>query len=346
MRILFTADPEVPVPPVLYGGIERIVDGLIGELRARGHQVGLAAHPASAAAVDAFFPWPGASSDRPLDTLRNTLAVRRAVRAFRPDVVHSFSRVWHLIPVLRSRLPKVMSYQRFPHPRNVAVARRLGGRSVRFTGCSQFICDMGRRGGGGDWTAIHNFIELAKFTFVPRVADDAPLVFLSRLEWIKGTDLAIAAARRAGRRLVIAGNYTTGPAPDDHWRDHVQPHLGQDGIEYVGPVDDRQKDELLGRAAALIVPIRWDEPFGIVFAEALACGTPVISSPRGALPEIVRDGRDGFLCDSPDGLASAIARLASIDRRGCRQRADELFALPLAADRYERLYASMVAEAR
>ena len=346
MRILFTADPEIPVPPVYYGGIERIVDGLIRELRSRGHQVALAAHPASAVAVDRLFPLPGPASDRARDTVRNTLAVWRAVRAFEPDLIHSFSRLWHLAPVVRRRrLPKVVSYQRFPPVGNVALAVRYGRGSVRFTGCSAYICGLGRAG-GGDWTAVHNFVDVDRFAFAPAVPDDAPLVFLSRVEPVKGADVAIDVARRAGRRLVIAGNHAGGPDGDDYWRSRIAPHLGRDGVEYVGPVDDRQKDELLGRAAGLIVPIQWDEPFGIVFAEALACGTPVISSPRGALPEIVRDGVDGFLADSADGLVRAVERLPTIDRGGCRRRAEAMFARPVIVDQYEALYRTAVDAAR
>src|SRR5207302_4891594 len=130
--------------------------------------------------------------------------------------------------------------------------------------------------------------------------------------------LAIEAARRAGRRLIIAGNHSATAAEADYWRAEIEPRLGKDGIEYIGPVDDRQKYELLGRAAALLVPIQWDEPFGIVFADALACGTPVIACPRGALPEIVVPGTNGYLAESVAGLVDAIAALGAIDRGRCR----------------------------
>src|SRR5262249_47761422 len=154
----------------------------------------------------------------------------------------------------------------------------------------------GRRA-GGEWRAVHNFVDTDFYTFQPAVAADAPLVFLSRVERIKGAHTAIEVARRAGRRLIIAGNRASaGPEPD--YREHgIAPRLGP-GMEYVGQVDEAQKNVLLGQAAAMVVPIEWDEPFGIVFAEALACGTPVISCPRGALPEIVRPGTDGFLVTS------------------------------------------------
>src|SRR5439155_10988576 len=104
-----------------------------------------------------------------------------------------------------------------------------------------------------------------------------------------------AIARAARRRLIIAGNRSTTQDGIPYWEREIAPNIGKDGIEYVGPVNDAQKNELLGKASAMVVPIEWDEPFGIVFAEALACGTPVISTPRGALPEIIRNGKEGVL---------------------------------------------------
>ncbi|HZY88959.1 MAG TPA: glycosyltransferase [Gemmataceae bacterium] len=339
MRCLLTVDPEIPVPPRLYGGIERVVAGLAEGLRERGHTVGLAAHPESTAAVDARFPWPGGRSGSLADAARNARTLLRAVRQFRPDVLHSFSRLLYLVPVLRSRLPKVMSYQREPTARTVRWANRLAGGTLRFTGCSEYICRLGRRA-GGDWAAVPNFVDVGRYDFVPAVPADAPLVFLSRVEEIKGAHLAIAAARAAGRRLLIAGNHSADERGATYWRERVEPELGKGGVEYVGPVDDAQKNELLGRAAALLVPVQWDEPFGIVFAEALACGTPVISCPRGALPEIVSTGVNGYLARSPDELAEAVRRVGTIARRSCREVAERRFSRQAVTEEYERCYRS------
>ena len=330
----------IPVPPVGYGGIERIVDALLRHYRAAGHTVGLVAHPASTTPADALFPWPGPTATGRLDTLRNAFALRRAARTFRPDLVHSFSRLAYLLPLLPTRLPKLMSYQRHTGPRQIAWATRLGGASVRFTGCSEFICSMGRPG-GGEWHAIPNFAEIGKIDFVPTVPSDAPLVFLSRVEAIKGPELAIAVARATGRRLLIAGNRAASGPQLDFWQREIAPHLGRDGIEYVGEVNDAQKNDLLGRAAAMIVPIQWDEPFGIVFAEALAAGTPVITCARGALPEIIREGQNGFFMHTVEEGCRAVRRLGEIDRATCRRDAEERFSLAVCAARYLELYATM-----
>lgn len=338
MRIVLTADPEIEVPPRLYGGTERVVDGLVRGLRRRGHQVCLLAKPGSQCEADTFRPWPGKSSLSLSDSLINTWTLWKAVRAFRPDVLHSFSRVAYLTPHLRGRIPVVMTYEREPTMRTTAMAVRLAAPGVlSFTGCSDYIAAQGRRA-GGHWEGIPNFAEMEVLKFSATVADDAPLVFLSRVESIKGADWAIEIARRTGRRLVIAGNHAdTGPE-GDYWKEKVAPWIGRDGIEYVGPVDDAQKNEVLGRACAMIVPIQWNEPFGIVFAESLACGTPVISCPRGSLPEIVRPGVDGFLIRSIEEGCDAVGRLGTIDRATCRRRAEENYTQDVVVERYLDLY--------
>lgn len=341
MKILLTADPELPVPPQLYGGIERIIDFIARGLGDRGHQVALLAHRDSACPVEHLFPWPGLSSRSPLDSALNSLALLGAVQRFRPDVLHSFSRLQYLLPLLPFSLPKVMSYQRQPTGKTVAWASRLGGDRLSFTGCSEYICQQGRAA-GGTWQAIHNGVELARYDFQPTVAEDAPLVFLSRLEPIKGAHWAIAAAQRSGRQLLIAGNRVQGEAGDRYWQAEIEPHLG-DRIRYVGPVNDAQKNALLGQAAAMVVPIQWDEPFGIVFAEALACGTPVIACPRGAVPEIVRPGIDGFWVRTVDETVAAIERLTELDRQHCRQRVEQQFSAAVIVGQYEQLYHQLLA---
>ena len=341
MRILLTADPELPVPPPLYGGVQRLVDSILKELKTRGHQIGLVAHPDSIASVDRFFPWSGLESQRPWDTVRNTTRLWTAVQMFQPDIVHSFSRLAYMLPFMASPIPKIMTYGRFPSQRTVSSSLKLAGNSLIFTACSDHIAKQGKTAGGA-WHTVYNFVELDTYTFRPDVSEDAPLVFLSRIERIKGAHTAIAAARRANRRLLIAGNYSTTGEAGQYWREEIEPHLGKDGIEYVGTVNDQQKNELLGQAAAMIVPIEWDEPFGIVFAEALACGTPVISCPRGAVPEIVRLGIDGFWINSVEEACDAIAQISRIDRSNCRRRVEQYFSASAIVTQYEQLYQQMI----
>lgn len=343
MRIVLTADPEIEVPPEAYGGIERVVDGLVRRLRARGHQVCLLAKPGSTCPADAFYGWPGARSQSLPDTLRNTWTLWKAIRAFRPDVVHSFSRVAYLAPHLRGRIPLIMTYERDPSLRTVGLAAKLAAPNVlSFTGCSDYIAACGRPA-GGHWEGIPNFAEMDAMKFSPAVAPDAPLVFLSRVESIKGAHWAIEIARRMGKRLIIAGNHADSGEEGEYWKREIVPWIGRDGIEYVGPVNDEQKNVVLGQAQAMVVPIQWNEPFGIVFAEALACGTPVISCPRGSLPEIVRQGVDGFLIRSIEEGCEAVAKLGTIDRATCRRRAEDEYSPDVVTERYLDLYRRAIA---
>lgn len=337
MRILLTADPELPVPPKLYGGIERIVDVLVRELRVLGHTVGLVAHKDSRSAADKNFNWRGLRSQDKGDIIRNSASLSAAVADFQPHVVHSFSRVMYLLPLIASHVPKIMSYQRQPSRRTIKYGNKLGRGTLTFTGCSEHI-SRSIRAAGGIARTVHNFVELDKYTFQPEVVANAPLVFLSRIERIKGAHTAIEVARQVGRRLIIAGNHGSSGEEYRYWQEEIEPHLGRAGVEFIGEVDDKQKNKLLGMAAALIVPIEWDEPFGIVFAEALACGTPVISCPRGALPEIVREGIDGFLVTNIQEACNAVSRLSSIKREDCRQRVDHYFSSAAISRQYEQLY--------
>jgi len=342
LRLLITADPMLPVPPVLYGGIERVVAELVGALRRRGHLVGVLAHRDSTVPADARHAWPNDLRSGSLDHLANLRTLARTTRDFGPDVVHSFSRLAYLGALLTSRRPKLMSYQRHPTPHTVRWAARFAGGSLLFTGCSEFIAGLGRRA-GGRWVAIPNCVNTSRYRFIDRVPKDAPLVFLSRVERIKGPHHAIAIARRAGRRLVIAGNRAPAGPEAEYFDRAIAPHVDGDTVRYAGAVDDEQKSEFLGNSAALLLPIEWDEPFGIVMIEAMACGTPVVAFARGAVPEVVRDGIDGFVVESLDAAVSAVGRLADIDRARCRERVQRTFDVEPVTDAYERAYREIVA---
>jgi glycosyltransferase involved in cell wall biosynthesis len=341
VKILLPVDPFIEVPPKYYGGIERIVALLLLKLQQRGHTIGLVAHPESTAPANYFVAWPHIQPNNLIAHAQNTLTLLKACADFGPALIHSFCRLLYLTPLLLRSTPKVMSYQRPTGGRQTTIAAFLGGRSLAFTGCSEFIANMGHRH-GGQWHAIPNFVDTEFFEFSPKVSDDAPLVFLSRVESIKGAHIAIEVAKKTGRRLIVAGNHADSGEEHRYWHELIKPELGRNGVEYVGPVDDANKLNLLGSALAMIVPIQWDEPFGIVFVEALACGTPVISCPRGALPEIVRNGIDGFLVESTEEACQAVLSIANIDRRNCRLRAETAFSANVIVRRYEALYESLL----
>lgn len=341
MRIAITADPEIPVPPIYYGGIERIVDMLVQGLVERGHDVTLFAHSDSRPACR-LVPWPGKSSLSRSDTLKNAATLTMAVLRDRFDLVHSFSRIAYLMPILPLTIPKLMTYQRAIGRRSIELGHRLSRGSLHFSAISQWM--MQDVEGIGSWHKVANGVPLATYDFRPFVGADAPLVFLGRIEEIKGPHIAIDVARRTGVPLVIAGNI---PSEYQGWFEaNVAPHIDGRLVRYVGPVNDQQKNALLGSARAFLMPILWEEPFGIVMAEAMACGTPVIGFRRGAVPEIVAHGETGYVVDTTDEMVSAVEHVAAIDRRAVRQRCEALFSDERVCDAYLEAYERVIARVR
>lgn len=338
MKIALTADPDLPVPPELYGGIERIVDMLARGLEARGHAVTLFAHAESESA-GRLVAWPGRAARSRADTARNAATLARHVLGGGYDLVHAFSRIATLAPLLPPGLPKIMTYQRAVTPRTVRLGHALSRGSLSFTAVSEWM--MAGVRSVGRWHMVPNGVPLARYTATREVPADAPLVFLGRIEAIKGPHLAIEIARQAGIPLVIAGNV---PAEHRAWFDaHIAPHIDGARVRYVGPVDDAAKNALLGRARALLMPILWDEPFGIVMAEALACGTPVLGTRRGAVPEVVDDGVTGYVRDTAGALVEAARLVHRLDRAACRRAVEARYSDNAVVEAYLAVYRERLA---
>src|SRR5258705_1971038 len=203
------------------------------------------------------------------------------------------------------------------------------------TGCSASVyATANGEAGSTRWRTIFNCVDPSSYVAVTGMRADAPLAFLGRIERIKGTHTAIHIARASGRRLVIAGNV----ADEHYFRTEVAPHLDDRMVSYVGEVDDAAKTELLGDSAALLMPIEWDEPFGIVMAEAFACGTPVIGFARGSVPEVVRHGVNGFIVRDISEASDAVGRLDQIDRDAGRRGCEGRFSCDAEVSAYESLY--------
>lgn len=338
LKIAITADPELPVPPKYYGGIERIIDILVVGLEERGHDVTLFAH-ADSQTKGNLVPWPGKASRSIIDTANNARTLASKIVAGNYDVLHSFSRIASLLPVLPMGLPKIMTYQRAVSPRTTRMGVSLSRGTLSFTAISdwmmQDVAHIGR------WDMVPNGVPLAKFAYVDAVNEDAPLVFLGRVEEIKGPHLAIDIAKATNKRLIIAGNI---PDEKKGWvEQNVLSRVDGDQIQFIGPVDDIQKNELLGQALAFLMPILWDEPFGIVMAEALACGTPVIGTRRGAVPEVVSDGETGFVRDTVEELIAAMDSVSTLSRKACRDRAEEKYSQDAVVEGYLNVYRDRIA---
>jgi glycosyltransferase involved in cell wall biosynthesis len=349
VRIAITADPYLPVPPALYGGIERVVDMLVCGLVERGHEVTLFAHPASRTCgtlIGYGSPPHAGVRHRLAELCQLGGSLWRRRRAF--DLVHSFGRLRALAPVLPLRsVPKIQSYQREVPWRGVRTAVLMAGDSLGFTGCSSSLYrDRSRMGAhAGRWRTVFNGVDPRKYRAMASVAADAPLAFLGRVEPIKGAHHAIRIARAAGRRHVLAGTRAAAGPAADYFDREIAPHVDGAAVRYVGPVDDARKDALLGAAAALLMPVDWEEPFGLVMAEALACGTPVIGFARGSVPEVVRDGVNGYVCAGVEEAVAAVARIGRLDRTAIRADFESRFSSGAVVDAYERLYREMASRA-
>ena len=342
---MITVDPEIPVPPLYYGGIERIVYMLVSGLAKEGHEVHLFAHSESRVPAKVI-PYIGRRSTSLADTLRNALQIRNYIRGIKKvDIVHSFSRLAYLLFIMKSSIVKVQSYQRDIATRSIRLAMWLGSKNLTFTACSRY-CASTADFMGGTWRVIHNGVDTEKYKFNPDVSLDAPLVFLGRITWGKGVHTAISIAKKTNRRLVIAGNHAPCGRDYEYFQNEVLVHCNQKLIEYIGPVDDAQKNELLNSAAALLFPIEWDEPFGIVMAEALACGTPVIAFSRGSVPEVIQDHVNGFICNNEHEMIQAVNNIGDIDRRACRESAEKRFSERVIVGEYIRLYEELIQRKR
>lgn len=338
LRIGMLAPCWFEVPPTGYGGIETLVADLVDGLVAAGHEVTLigAGRPGTTAQrfVSTFERPP---SERLGDaTLEVTHAVegdrvlRSLIGAGQLDLVHDHTVAGPLLARGRD-VPTVVT----THNDVVGVGGRLLRGLSPAVGCIA-ISDWQRRSAPDlPWVGrVHNAVQVASFPFRADKQDYA--FFLGRIHPEKGTHLAIDAAREAGVPIVIAGKCLEA-IEREYLEREIRPRLGDDVrlLEEVGPDEKR---DLLAGARCLVLPVQWDEPFGLVLIEAMACGTPVVALRRGAVPEVVVDGVTGRICDRPDQLAAAIRDVGRIDPAACRRHVARHFDTTTLAERYLEVY--------
>lgn len=335
MKILLTCDPEIPVPPDLYGGIERIVDGLARGYSALGHQVYLIAHPDSSCNhTIENFAWPALKSNGFRNIFLNGRYLKKVVNITKPDVIHSFSRLLYLYPIFDCKDIKfIQSYQRGISKKSTQLASFLAGSKLIFTACGGHM--LKNLPNKSKFEVIYNFTDTQFFNLVENSEFDY-LAFLGRIEDIKGTAEAIEVAIRTNEKLIIAGNIQEGH--EKYFDEKIKPYLSHPLIQYVGSVNNQQKRELLQGAKALLFPIKWEEPFGIVMAESLSCGTPVIGFNRGSVQEVVEDGQTGFIVENIEEMIERVKKLNLIDRKKCNLQARNRFELRIIAKQYSHLH--------
>jgi glycosyltransferase involved in cell wall biosynthesis len=337
MRVLVIADSVIPVPPAGYGGVERVLHDLVTELAGRGYQITLLAGPGSKSPGE-LFTYTDARDRYKLARGVAKWRFRRLLAGFldRHDVVHSAARLDYILPALRHPIPKLLNLQNPISTEQVDyVLKHSRGRAV-FVPCGKKMAEphLGR----GVWRPIHNCTDVSRYPFSPQAEEPAYLGFLGRITPYKGLDEAMHVARAAGLPLVIGGNFGTAPGDREYFDREIAPQIDGRAVRYLGEVNDAAKAKLLGGARALLNPIRWDEPFGIVMVEALACGTPVIATARGEVPFIIEHGKTGYLCSSREEMLRAVAEVARLDRRACRAAAEAHFQPAAMVDKCVEVY--------
>jgi glycosyltransferase involved in cell wall biosynthesis len=334
VRIGVIASVAHRLPPTSYGPWEQIASTLTEGFVARGHDVTLfaTANSDTAACLRATAP-AGYEEDRSLDA-KVCEALHNAAVFESADQFDVLANHFDFMPLTYSRLvstPMVTTIHGFSSEQIVPVYRAYDD-----IGHYVAISDSDRHPDLHYAATIHHGIDTSQFTYVPDRGDY--LLFLGRIHPDKGTHLAIELARRTGMRLVIAGVVQD----EAYFRDLVQPLVDGAQVTYVGPVGRMERDRLLGGAAALAHLIGFAEPFGLSVVEAMATGTPVIAARLGSMPELVSDGRTGFIVDDVDGAVVAVGRLAEIQRADCRAEAVQRFGADRMVDDYLALFARVL----
>jgi glycosyltransferase involved in cell wall biosynthesis len=334
-------DPGILVPPKGYGGHERLVAMFAQEYQRQGHDVHLLVTAGSYVEGSTMHPFgkEGFPPKKP-DALKAIPVAWKFLwqhlKVF--DLIHNFGRLVYLLPVLHKSVKKIMTYGREISQRNIRYINKLPNKNIVFTGCSN---DLVLRGNvAGIWKTVYNAIVFKNYTLQSKVTSSAPLIFLGRIERVKGCHTAIAIAKSTNQKLIIAGNISPLADEQEYFKQQIEPHIDGEQVVYVGQVNDSQKNEYLGKCKALLFTIEWNEPFGIVMIEAMACGTPVIAFNRGSVPEVVDEGITGFKVSNVQEMQEAVGRIDAIDRGKCRAQAEKRFDVKVIASQYLNLFQS------
>lgn len=343
MKIAMLAPPWISVPPNGYGGIEWVVSLLTEELVARGHDVTLFATGDSTTTANLRYVF----EHGPVEQMHHALPyahhigaafeyVMAEARAGRPfDVIHDHC-AWvalatgHLtgVPLVHTLHGAALDHERAFLEGVKDNARFVAISEYQTTSFSIPISAV-----------VPNAVDVPSYPF--REQKSEYLLSLGRIARDKAQGLAVEVARRTGVPLILAGKVDPG---DDqaYFEETVAPYVDGTNVIFEGEVSDERKRELYAGARALLFPIQWEEPFGLVMIEAMACGTPVLATPRGSVPEIVADGVSGFIVPDVDGMVDAVGRLDEISAKACRAHVEDRYSTAAMTDGYEAVYRSAI----
>jgi glycosyltransferase involved in cell wall biosynthesis len=347
MRIAQISPLWERVPPPAYGGTEAVVHALTEGLVARGHEVVLFASGDSLTSAELRFTHPRSlrteadiADPVPYDWLHIAAALADGDEF---DLIHNHSGELPMAMCALVGAPMLTTMHCLLTPDTTHVWERYQGYFNAISQAAWRTLPEGARQ-RNCVGVIYNGIDVAGFPF--QANKDEHLLFLSRIAPEKGPHVAIAVARRLGMRLLLAGKIDR--VDRDYFASTVQPLLDDEQIRYVGEVTREETKTLYAEALALLLPVDWEEPFGLVIPEAMATGTPVIAFRRGAAPELIRHGETGFLVDAGDvdGMAAAVRQVDRIDPFRCRRHVEENFDVSRMVDGYLEAYEQVLVGTR
>lgn len=338
MRIAQVAPLYESVPPTLYGGTERVVSYLTEELVSQGHEVVLYASGDSRTAAELRAPI--ARALRLVDHYVDGVAPHIALveRVFREaaefDVIHFHVDYLHFQTSRRMITPHITTlHGRLDIPELLPLYREFSDMPLVSISNSQRrplpFCGWQR--------TVHHGLPTDLYAF--HAEPDDYLAFIGRISPEKGVDVAIRTAEQLGYPLRIAAKVDRA---DREYFEHLRPLFAHPGVEFIGEIGDREKNDFLGNARALLFPIEWEEPFGLVMIEALACGTPIIACGRGAVPEILDHGQTGLIGRTVTEAIASGPEIGVIDRQYCRRTFEDRFTARKMAARYVGVYEDMI----
>ncbi len=349
MKIAVICDPDRKIGPDAKSGSVSFVYQLCEELYKRNHEVTLFASGDSRSNVkisplcevnleDKFKnSWDDDSWHGKKEQERNFIITQAMVSIVENrddyDLIHDNTHF--AIPLLFQNLLKksIIQTMHFPYYKGIETLEAFylsDNRAVTVA-----ISNSSRNQGQLNWIGtVYNGIDIDKFTYKSHAGDY--LVFLGTIKKVKGAKEAIQVAKKTGEKLIIAGNLED----KEYYSEYIEPHLKKGQIEYIGQVGEKERDELLGGAKALLFPISWEESFGLVMAESMACGTPVVAFRRGAVPEVIIDKVVGYIVDPGDidGMVRVVKRINKINRKACRDHVIKNFTIKKMVDNYENIY--------
>ncbi|MGB3755464.1 MAG: glycosyltransferase family 4 protein [Rivularia sp. (in: cyanobacteria)] len=336
MRIAQVAPLWERVPPPGYGGVELVVGLLTDELVRRGHEVTLFASGDSLTLAKLESVYPRAFRLEPSITEYSAYEALQLSRVYKQagnfDVIHShvgYTSLFHagfvetptvhtLHGAFNADTKQIYTEAREQHYVSISDSQREPIKELNYA------------------ATVYNGIDTESHRFYAQSQSSPYLAFLGRISPEKGTHIAIEIAQKSGVPLKMAGKVDR--VDVDYFESKIKPHIDGKHIEYLGEANHFEKNELLGGAIAMLFPITWREPFGLVMTESMAAGTPVLAKPMGSVPEVIADGKTGFLCDSVDDFVKAVQRLGEIDRKVCRAHVEQNYSIKSMVDGYLDVY--------